>query len=133
MSWKTTTVKVSPKDKNVKINTIETLCVKKIVYVTKTRLACPIWNQFATRLIQNKHKDLGFNLNSLFSLHPYIKFLIHYYTTSATKKELQRKTLLYLWNEGVCNARELHAHTSIPLSTIYDNIKNLNHQALCWW
>ena len=42
---------------------------------------------------------------------------------SPTKKELQRKTLLYLWNEGVCNARELHAHTRIPLSTIYDNIK----------
>jgi len=44
---------------------------------------------------------------------------------SATKKELQRKTLLYLWNDGVRNAHELHARTNIPLSTIYDNIKKL--------
>ena len=44
---------------------------------------------------------------------------------SATKKKLQRKTLLYLWSEGVRNARELHACTNIPLSTIYDNIKKL--------
>ena len=44
---------------------------------------------------------------------------------SATKKEFQRKTLLYLWNDGVRNARELHARTNIPLSTIYDNIKKL--------
>ena len=44
---------------------------------------------------------------------------------SATKKELQRKTLLYLWSEGVHNARELHACTNIPLSTVYDNIKKL--------
>ena len=44
---------------------------------------------------------------------------------SASKKKLQRKTLLYLWSEGVHNARELHACTSIPLSTIYDNIKKL--------
>ena len=44
---------------------------------------------------------------------------------SATKKEFQCKTLLYLWNDGVRNARELHARTNIPLSTIYDNIKKL--------
>ena len=44
---------------------------------------------------------------------------------SATKKELQCKTLLYLWSEGVHNARELHACTNIPLSTVYDNIKKL--------
>jgi hypothetical protein len=44
---------------------------------------------------------------------------------SASKKKLQRKTLLYLWSEGVHNARELHACTNIPLSTVYDNMKKL--------
>ena len=44
---------------------------------------------------------------------------------SATKKEFQCKTLLYLWNDGMHNACELHACTNIPLSTIYDNIKKL--------
>ena len=42
-----------------------------------------------------------------------------------SKQETQRQTILHLWNEGICNGHEIHTHTNIPLSTIYDNIKKL--------
>jgi transposase len=44
---------------------------------------------------------------------------------STSKYEAQRITLLQLWNNGTHNAKEIHAQTGIPLSTIYDNIKKL--------
>lgn len=44
---------------------------------------------------------------------------------SSSVKKGQREALLYLWNEGVRNAKELHTRTNISLSTIYENIKKL--------
>ena len=44
---------------------------------------------------------------------------------SPSSKETQRQTLLHLWNEGICDASELHSRTHIPLSTIYYNINKL--------
>ena len=43
----------------------------------------------------------------------------------SSAKKSQREALLYLWNEGIYDAKELHARTNISLSTIYDNIKKL--------
>lgn len=43
----------------------------------------------------------------------------------ASKQELQRKTILHLWNEGVRDAKEIHKRTNIPPSTIYNNLKKL--------
>src|SRR3954468_2678598 len=41
------------------------------------------------------------------------------------KNKSQRKTIQYLWNKGIRDAKELHKRTSIALSTIYDNISQL--------
>jgi transposase len=50
-----------------------------------------------------------------------------------SRQETQRQAILHLWNNGICEAKEINKRTNIPLSTIYDNIKklkttgNLNH------
>jgi len=45
-------------------------------------------------------------------------------TMPVSKQEIQRQALLQLWNNGIRNAKEIHARTDIPLTTIYDNIEN---------
>ena len=40
-----------------------------------------------------------------------------------SRQETQRQAILHLWNNGVCEAKEINKRTNIPLSTIYDNIK----------
>ena len=42
-----------------------------------------------------------------------------------SEKEQHRQVLLHFWNQGVHTAKELHNLTSIPLRTIYYNIKKL--------
>ena len=37
----------------------------------------------------------------------------------------QREVILYLWDEGIRDAKEIHHHTNIGLSTIYYNLKKL--------
>lgn len=44
---------------------------------------------------------------------------------SADIKKNQRKVLLQLWNDGVRDAKKIHALTKFPPSTIYDNLKRL--------
>ena len=44
-----------------------------------------------------------------------------------SKEETQRQTILQLWNNGIRNAKQIHTQTSIPLSTVYDNIKKLKN------
>ena len=42
-----------------------------------------------------------------------------------SKQETQRQSILHLWNNGIRDAKEIHARTIIPLTTIYDNIRKL--------
>ena len=43
----------------------------------------------------------------------------------ASKLENQRKSVLHLWENGIRNAKEIHARTKIGLSTIYKMINKL--------
>ena len=45
-------------------------------------------------------------------------------------KETQRQTILHLWNQGITNDQEIHRRTSIPLATIYKNIKKLKKREM---
>jgi transposase len=42
-----------------------------------------------------------------------------------SKKEIQRETILYFWQQGVRKAPKIHSLTNIPLRTIYNNIKKI--------
>src|SRR5437763_7887239 len=42
-----------------------------------------------------------------------------------SKQETKRQAILHLWNNGICEAKEINKRTNIPLYTIYDNIKKL--------
>ena len=42
-----------------------------------------------------------------------------------SKQETQHQSILHLWNNGIRNAKEIYAQTTIPLTTIYDNIRKL--------
>jgi transposase len=42
-----------------------------------------------------------------------------------SRQEQQRQSILHLWNTGIRKAKEIHARTNIPLTTIYDNIRKL--------
>lgn len=44
---------------------------------------------------------------------------------SVERKNHQRKILLQLWDDGVCDAKKMYALTKFPLSTIYENLKKL--------
>ena len=44
--------------------------------------------------------------------------------TSSTQ-ETNRQTILQFWNRGIRNAAEIHLKTSIPLKTIYRNLKKI--------
>jgi len=45
---------------------------------------------------------------------------------SSSDKEIQRKTILYLWKNGITSANEIYSRTNITISTIYYNLKKLN-------
>ena len=54
-------------------------------------------------------------------------FEITAFTMPLSKEETQRQTILQLWNNGIRNAKQIHTQTSIPLSTVYGNIKKLKN------
>ena len=43
-----------------------------------------------------------------------------------SKKNIQRQTILYLWNNGITSAYEIYFKTGINMLTIYYNLKKLN-------
>jgi transposase len=43
-------------------------------------------------------------------------------------KQRQREVILYLWNNNIRSAKEIHQRTSIGLSTIYYNLKKLKEK-----
>ena len=44
---------------------------------------------------------------------------------TSSKQEIQQKTILHFWEQGIRNAAEIHSKTKIPLRTIYNNLKKL--------
>ena len=74
------------------------------------------------RSFQNKREILFFIYNNVFFCYCYATFFV---IDSPSEKETQRQTILYFWNNGVHSAKELHALTNIPISTIYYNIEKL--------
>jgi len=45
---------------------------------------------------------------------------------SSSEKNIQRQTILHLWNNGITSANEIYSRTGINMSTIYYNLKKLN-------
>ena len=68
-----------------------------------------------------------FITHTLFCLSNYQKIAVQKMTSA---KETQCQTILHLWNQGITNGQEIHRRTSIPLATIYKNIKKLKKREM---
>src|SRR5205823_4060007 len=74
---------------------------------------------------QFNHKACGYFVPHSHSLLSFNFSLKYSFKMSPSTKKSQREAILLLWNQGIRTANEIHARTSIPPSTIYDNIDKL--------